>query len=92
MYIFVSNNKEEKRFDFLQNVHSRLVERFEIEVDTSQPLHLKTINGFLGRIYHFDRDTIKLIINSLSQRELVEVRKGSGIANYFIIIKRGEAR
>lgn len=87
MLISLSKQKDET-FDFYGDVHSKLVDRFKNEVNGSQPLHLKTINGFLGRIYHFDKDTIKIIVNDLAKKGLIEIRKGSGISNYFIVIRR----
>jgi hypothetical protein len=88
MLITISNNKEEHKFNFLDNVYVRLSKHFQNEVNTSQPLHLKTINAFLGRIYHFDKQTIKLLVNDLSRKDLVEIKKGSGNANYFVVLRK----
>ncbi len=90
MLITLPNNKHEPKFDILVIAHTRLVERFKPQVDTSQPLHIKTLNAFLGRIYHFDKQTTKTLVNDMAKKGLLEIKKGPGIANYFIILRRHE--
>lgn len=87
MLITIPKQKDET-FDFYSNIHSKLLEKFKTEANTQKPVHLKTINGFLGRIYHFDKQTIKAVVNDLSLRGMVEIRKGSGLSNYFVVVKR----
>jgi hypothetical protein len=93
MYIFIPKLKQEsEQFDFLTNVHDKLVDHFKPEIESLMPLHLKVLNAYLGRVFHLSKGETKVILNQLAEKNLVDIKKGSGIANYFIIIKRGEAK
>lgn len=92
MYLISVSNKDELKFDFLSTVHNKLLERYEREINSFQPISLKGQEGlyaYLGRVFHLNKQQTKMILNQLAERKLCEIRKGPGIANYFIVIKEG---
>ena len=90
--IFIKQKEELNKFDFLTNVHNKLVDHFRVQIDSLQPINLKGQEGlfaYLGRVFHLSKDETKVILNQLSERNLCEIRRGCGIANYYVLIKKG---
>ena len=64
--ISIPNNKEE--FDFLGNIHQKLIGHFKAQVDSLNPVNLLDINQYLAQVFHLSKQQTKIIINSLSEK------------------------